>query len=224
MAIIKEPDGVDFTVINRTLSEEEKKEISEYIRKDKNKRVIAKDAPLKFEQNVSKLINLLEREHFFDWNVIEKNFKEKRIVYILFDNEDQDSIAQFLKCHLLLENYVIEYLEREFSKRIRNIYNLDFVQKIKKLPDNRLEINLLKPAMLEVNKVRNKLAHNIGPSIQKDDLIEIQKVLSLTRTNRIYEDPIAMIKDFLLVVLVFLGMYDSRVKEIFDEASIHVSS
>jgi len=223
MAIIREPDGVDFTVINRTLSEEEKKEISEYIRKDKSKRAVPRGASMDIDHYMPKLMEVLEREPYFDWNIIEKHFKEKQMIYSLFQDKDQDGISLFLKCHLLLENYTITYLERELSAEIRNIDNLNFSQKVKKLPSNRLEISLLKPAMLEVNKVRNRLAHNIVPFINNDDLTEIRKVLSLTRTNRSYDEPISMLKDFLLIVLVFMGIYDSRVKEVFDKASTDIA-
>jgi CRISPR/Cas system CSM-associated protein Csm5 (group 7 of RAMP superfamily) len=44
MRIVREPENVDFTVINRELSEKEQEKVSEYIRKDKQKRVAREQA------------------------------------------------------------------------------------------------------------------------------------------------------------------------------------
>ncbi len=44
MGIVKEPENIDFTVVNRTLSEKEQEKISEYIRKDKQRRGVRKQA------------------------------------------------------------------------------------------------------------------------------------------------------------------------------------
>jgi hypothetical protein len=87
-------------------------------------------------------------------------------------NKDVQTIGRILRAHLHVEYYLTEFLQYTNP----NLGNLDearitFGQKINLLQGNDRRISFLIPGIRHLNKIRNRLAHDLEATVTEDDAI-----------------------------------------------------
>lgn len=85
-------------------------------------------------------------------------------------NKDVEMIGRILRAHLHVEYYLTEFLQ--YTNQ--NLGNLDearitFNQKINLLPHDDRKIFFLIPGIRHLNKIRNRLAHNLDATVTEND-------------------------------------------------------
>lgn len=84
--------------------------------------------------------------------------------------QDADSIGRVLRAHLAVEHFLAEYITTSNPKlgsldRAR----LSYSQKVELLPDDDVLMSALKPGFRRLNKIRNRLAHNLRVEVTTED-------------------------------------------------------
>lgn len=141
------------------------------------------------------------REYFASFRTHFNSVKDE----ILFAfQRDHDLIGRVLKCHLILETYMdncIKYLNKD-QLSIDNT-SLRFNQKIDLL-ENKLDgIDSYFKGIRSLNKIRNKLAHNLRCEITLSDVQSMKVYVEMYKREKI-EDPIRMIEEFTIVACALL--------------------
>lgn len=138
------------------------------------------------------------------WPNIQEYFNRENAKYIELINRDSSKIGRILKCHLIIENYMDNYLSHQ--NRIENIQilKLSFYQKALMLPTKGSSAAVVRPGILEVNKVRNKFGHNLNVDIVISELSAVDQLLKIARPASKIEDPIEMIESFSTIACTWL--------------------
>ena len=85
-------------------------------------------------------------------------------------NKDVNTIGRILRAHLHVEHYLTEYL-RNMNPAIGHLEaaRLTFNQKVSLLPSDNAVVNMLIGGIRHLNKVRNRLAHNLEAAVTEED-------------------------------------------------------
>ena len=85
-------------------------------------------------------------------------------------DQDIDVIGRILRAHLYVEHYLTEYL-RKANPRLGNLNSvrISFSQKIDLLDPNDSLVKDIIPGIRHLNKIRNRLAHNLSAEITETD-------------------------------------------------------
>jgi hypothetical protein len=86
-------------------------------------------------------------------------------------DQDVDVIGRILRAHLYVEHYLTEYL-RKANPRLGNLNSvrISFSQKIDLLDSNDAVVKDIIPGIRHLNKIRNRLAHNLSVEITEADV------------------------------------------------------
>ncbi len=108
---------------------------------------------------------------------------EERISFnIQFDNmlhSSTDQMAIVLKCHLIIEYYIDEYIKYAFPS-IKNIekMNLRFANKVEMINNQNTTFGMYYKSLKQINSLRNKFAHNLDYEIRISDVNEIAVIIN----------------------------------------------
>ena len=85
-------------------------------------------------------------------------------------SQDTDLIGRILRAHLFIEHYALEYLRAENPNlgRLEDA-RLSFAQKVALLSTEDRVIDEIIPGIKYLNKIRNRLAHNLRAYVTTDD-------------------------------------------------------
>jgi len=86
-------------------------------------------------------------------------------------NQDVTAIGRILRAHLYVEHYLTEHLQ-QVNPRLPDLdeARLTFAQKVHLLDgDWNIGIRQLTPGIKQLNKVRNRLAHNLAATVTDED-------------------------------------------------------
>ena len=85
-------------------------------------------------------------------------------------NKDFVTIARILRAPLHFEHYLTEYLQHT-NLRLGDVEaaRLTFSQKVQLLPHGDRSIDFVIPGIQHLNKVRNKLAHDLSATVIQED-------------------------------------------------------
>lgn len=138
------------------------------------------------------------------WPKIKDYFNNENEKYLELLNRDSTKIGRVLKCHLIIEHYLDNYLSH--YNKLENIQELrlSFHQKTLMLPTKGSSAAVVRPGIIEVNKVRNKYGHNINTEIVISDINAINQLLRIARPSSRIEDPIEMIEAFSTIACTWL--------------------
>jgi hypothetical protein len=138
------------------------------------------------------------------WSRIEEhvNTENNRFKALLVG--DHDAIGRVLRHHLVVEHYVTCFLREQLNLSGLEDARLSFFQKASLLPDQNENVAFVKPGILELNAVRNKLAHALNSDIQKFQVPKMTAVLEIARKGIEFPDPVAKIEVFTAVACTFL--------------------
>jgi len=93
-------------------------------------------------------------------------------------SSNTDEMAITIKCHLIIENYIDQYLKVAFPS-INNIkeMNLRFLNKIEMINNSKTIFSTYYKSLKQINSLRNKFAHNLQYIITPNDLKELNIVM-----------------------------------------------
>lgn|GEM_PF-6198335 len=84
-------------------------------------------------------------------------------------NADVISIGRVLRSHLYVEYYLNRYLEQKLGISLSLINEQSFHSKAKMLQARSLDFKYLHRSILRINRVRNKMSHNLNAMVDKKD-------------------------------------------------------
>lgn len=89
-------------------------------------------------------------------------------------NQNVDEMGFVLKCHLIIESYIDQYIDICFPATPNwNKARLSFAQKLELINHPNTFIRFYYPAIKSLNRLRNKFAHNLSYKIKDHDYSEI---------------------------------------------------
>lgn len=141
---------------------------------------------------------LLVTHHEHEMELSEFNNK---ILQLL--NREIDELGRVLKCHLIVEHYLDNYLSVAFPS-IDNWDNarLTFSQKLELTQNKRTIFSYYYPAIKNLNLLRNTFSHKLDYSINSKDCQEIEKIMQIW--NKALDKPlpkgIYLIENFTLFI------------------------
>ena len=151
------------------------------------------------------------------WEDIQKDYEVSSQELNELLSQDHDQMGLILKIHLIVEYYMTQNLERNFQSVDVNSARLTFNQKINLLPKHDSAAQWLKPGIKELNKIRNKFAHNLKVVIKFEELIEIKKIVKISRDIS-HKSVQKLLNEFAIVAGSFLGSSDPKIVKIFEDA------
>lgn len=149
---------------------------------------------------------------------MEAEFEKERRRFAELFAPDYGVTGRILKCHLVLEHYLGRHLTEAMGLVNIDSARLSFYQKAALLPSEFSAVALVKPGILEVNRIRNRFAHNLDARIDEDALAQMSWLLSLTRPGAETAEPIVRIESFTALACTWLIPPRSEFKELFERA------
>ena len=152
------------------------------------------------------------------WDKIEEHFHQENKKFKDLLAIDHDIIGRILKCHMILENYIEQYLVQTYE--IEGIHNvrLSFYQKAILLPTSKSSAAFVKPGILRLNSIRNKFAHTLDFELDDNELGIINEILVITRQGVSFEDVISKIEAFTTIACTWLILTPPDLDDVFNEA------
>ncbi len=149
---------------------------------------------------------------------IEEHFNNENNKFKHLLQQDYNNIGRVLKCHLIIENYIDKYIS--YHNKIENLKDirLSFYQKAQLLPSEKYSAAVVKPGIIQINKIRNKLGHNLNASINKSELSSVYSLLEVARKNRKFNDPVDAIEEFTAIACTFLLVTPPELEDVFQRA------
>jgi len=151
--------------------------------------------PKKFAQNIIKLYG--GRENFI------KDTESRIKIFNKKWSQDLDLIGKVLRSHLVLEHYLIKYIEF-LNPNINSLENtrISFAILIDLLKRDDYLINKLIPGMIKLNQIRNRIAHNLDKVIDESDAQEFLRIdifrefRNALSVGKPLADPLDILEDF----------------------------
>ncbi len=128
-----------------------------------------------------------------DADNMEKDRVQFNSKYKDFLASDTGLTSIILRCHLIIEHFLDEYLISSYPS-IKNWdkARLSFLQKLELADSPSTVIHLIMPSLKCINIIRNKLAHNLEIGFEDLNLEPIHKFMSIWKTAGGYPIPKGM--------------------------------
>ena len=149
---------------------------------------------------------------------IMEQFEHDNRIFIGLTSSPHDTLGRVLKCHLIVEHYLNRFLGSHFSIDNFDDVRLTFAQKAALLPNRAVAAALVKPGILQLNKIRNRLCHSLGAEPSVQHLGPIRTVLDIARPGVTFGSPVEEIEAFTTVACTFLIVVPPALQQIFAEA------
>jgi|SRR5690554_1573909 len=112
-----------------------------------------------------------------------KEIKNGKVTWDRVENIDHEVLGYFLSCHLIIEHYLHEFMCARWPDADWDAAQLKFSQKVSILNEFKISDKYdCIPAIKHMNKLRNKLSHNIDYQISSQDLLPMIQYL-----EKVYE-------------------------------------
>lgn len=152
------------------------------------------------------------------WAVVDSWFLEQNRRFLAMMNSDHDTLGRVLKSHLVVETFLTEYWEHRMGAKELQAARLSFHQKASMLPSSGSGPSLVKPGLLKLNGIRNRLGHNPCATFTSEELGSINDVLSVARPNVEFPGPVERLEAFAAVACAFLLVAPPELQKVFDAA------
>ncbi len=152
------------------------------------------------------------------WDKIDEHFKQENEKFKELLAIDHSIIGRTLKCHLIVENYLEQYLSATYEIENINDVRLSFYQKAVLLPSSKSSAAFVKPGILQLNRIRNKFAHTLDFRLDDHELGTINEILNIARQGVEFESVISKIEAFTTVACTWLIVSPPEIGEAFQEA------
>lgn len=162
-----------------------------------------------------------ELSHY--WPEILSHFNAENEKYKQLFRQDHQNIGRILKCHLIIEKYLNDYIE--YHNNISNLSDLrlTFYQKANMLPKTGSSASIVKPGILQINNVRNKFGHNLNTLVSDNDISSVDLLLQSARPELMRCDPITRIEGFTTVACTWLMNTPPDLEEAYQRAFSKIS-
>ena len=117
----------------------------------------------------------------------------------------------FLKSKL-----IVHFLEFKM-----NFSKLSFLNKMKLLPDNQA-VSFVKPGIIKLNSLRNKVAHQLDIEFSNDDLGDIKSILKIAKMNVDESSFIENIEKFTSIACTWLTPKNEKIQKYIAESTSHL--
>lgn len=165
-------------------------------------------------RGIDKAIDIL-RPH---WQELDEYFDTENKKFIELLQTDHRNIGRIIKCHLILENYIERYLCKRLNLTDISDLRLSFYQKVMLLPETGAAITILKSDLLLLNKLRNKIAHNLNLEVSMNDLNSMIKILEISGRNTENMDVCDVIDSFTTLACTWLLITPPHLEVLFNKA------
>ena len=152
------------------------------------------------------------------WQEIDEHFDTENKKFMGLLQTDHRNIGRIIKCHLILETYIERYLCRKLNLSDISDLRLTFYQKVMLLPESGATITVLKSDLLLLNKLRNKIAHDLDIEVSKNDLNSMIKILEISGRNTGNMDVCDVIDSFTTLACTWLLITPPHLEELFNKA------
>ena len=147
---------------------------------------------------------------------IEDHFNRENEKFKTLLARDHDDLGRVLKCHLILERYIDEFLLHHLGIADIERIRLTFFQKAHLLPDANPKIAFIKPGILEFNAIRNKYGHDLDAEIRPEHTREIETALRIAREGLQFSNLLQKVEMFTTIAATFLLVSPRDIEELFD--------
>ena len=118
---------------------------------------------------------LIDNAESIDKDRIEFNDK----IISLLDSKT-DELGTVLKCHLIIEHYIDEYLANSYPTiKSWDKARLTFNHKLELINNPHTVVGMLYPGIKCINSLRNKFSHKLAFKIEKRDFKEISEIMTI---------------------------------------------
>ena len=142
-----------------------------------------------------------------DAAISEKELEVFNKQWQIFWQKDTDQLGTILICHLSIENYIENYLEAA-NPAIGSIKSkrLSFSTKLDLMGGDNKIIQMLMPGLKQLNRIRNRLAHNMEENVTDEDLLPIKNIVWPWHKagGKPCNEGVELIKDFALMATGFM--------------------
>lgn len=156
------------------------------------------------------------------WAEVDVWFLEQNQRFLTMMNSNHDVLGRVLKCHLVVEAFLTEFLKHRVGAEELDAARLTFFQKASLLPEGGSGASFVRPGILKLNTIRNRLGHNPSATFSADELGPINHVLGLARPNTVFACPIERLEAFAAVACALLLVAPPPLKDVFDRAFAHI--
>jgi hypothetical protein len=150
--------------------------------------------------------------------LIDERSRRERERYEELFSRNHDTIGRVLKCHLILEHYIVRHLESISPEHDWGHPRLGFAAKVNLLPKDGFRIEWMTPALREINNLRNSLGHKLTAEVRFEDLKRCQEVVNRAQgAIQTFSDPIELIEEFTTAATIWL-LVDKEIERLTFEA------
>lgn len=149
---------------------------------------------------------------------IEAHFNVENARFIELMSRPHDVVGRLLKCHLVVEHYLDRFLSEHFGIEDVESAKLGFFNKAMLLPSRASSAAFVKPGILKLNSLRNRVGHNLDTNISLGDLGPINDVLAIARAGVNFAESIKAIEAFTTVACTWLIVPPKEHQQLFLDA------
>ena len=164
-------------------------------------------------KGIDKAVNIL-RPH---WQELDEYFDTENKKFIELLQTDHRNIGRIIKCHLILEMYIERYLCKRLNLTDISDLRLTFYQKVMLLPETGAALIILKSGLLLLNKLRNRIAHDLNLKISMNELNSMIKILEISGRNTENMDVCDVIDSFTTLACTWLLITPPHLEELFNK-------
>ena len=156
------------------------------------------------------------------WQEFSEHFENENEKFKELLGSDHISMGRIMRCHLISENYIEEYLRKKLN--IANISDarLSYYQKAMLLPDRGFPPMLVKPGLLKLHQIRNRFAHNLYSSVSVKELESMTRVMQISGRETEDIEEIALVESFTTLACTFLIVTPPHIEDVFARATTHL--
>jgi hypothetical protein len=137
---------------------------------------------------------------------IDEHFEKVNAEFIALTTREHDVIGRVLRTHLIVEYYVREFVERHYGFEDMEALKLRFATMAEMLPTKNHGAAYIRPGIIALNTIRNKIAHRLDFEIQHKHIEPIWEIVKTVRPNAEFNGHIDVIEGFTPIVCFWLGV------------------
>ena len=153
---------------------------------------------------------------------IEARFNEENKRFKELIRRPHDVVGRMLKCHLVVEHYLERFLSDHYGIATVEDAKLSFFNKAMLLPTCGSSAAVVRPGILKLNALRNRVGHSLGATIECSELGPIADLVSIAWPNVEFGDPVEVIEAFTTVACTWLIVPPKALQELFIDAFAEV--
>lgn len=130
---------------------------------------------------------------------------------------DYESIGRVLRAHLVIENFMDAFLAAFYGIEDLEGVKLRFDQKARLIPSRAPQAWKLRPAILDLNKIRNKFGHRIDHELISEDMCNIYASLAHWMPGEQFATHIDAIENFVVAVCSCFAIHSPELKDVVEQ-------